>query len=713
MSYGNNDRKDDGPQGAQFGYDDDYYSSARVNMQDREEQTRALRRKTFLKVLDSYSNDVDRTDQPGNFRDDNYMTRRNSLGSIASGNSRGPLIRPPKKNDIATKVLSFFPVVDVVRNYSRPLLIGDLRAGLTVGIVLVLRSIVFAQLAQVSVIVSLVSSIIPIAVYGILGTSKQLSVGPEALAAVLIGASVTEEIRISGGGNPDQIAAAIAMMVGLFALLLSVMRAGFLDSILTGFMKTGFISSVGLLIMIEQLPELIGIDLTQKPSPEFSSFNKMLTTSGAAMRTGHVLSTIIGIVAVVFMVAMRFVKAKTSIGWLKAFPEIVVLVLVMIGISAAVDLKGKGVRTLGTFNNKLIPPAFPPLSGDRISRLAAGAVIQTIVGFVESMAVSKDLGMQYGYNPKPNRELFALGMANVIGSIFGCFVTMGSLPRSKILADSGGRTNVCSLFAAGFVTIFVFTAGPLLQFLPLATLAGFVLAAAMSLVHVHEILFVIKCRSFGEIIGMVAAFAATFFWNIEESTIVVLFLASILIIRRSVGVDMQLLGQVNVASAAQNTKTGQMDQTVLQSKYLDVRDHPEAELLDDILIISVRSSLLFFNSGNISVTLDKLLKAQRSIAEASGYAVPDMNRQIIIINMDGCAAVDAGAVFLIYEIIHTMSQKGVKFILSGILPEQKTLFVRAGILDQIGEKNNVPTLDMAVLRAQTIKSNGGLGGVEF
>lgn len=86
--------------------------------------------------------------------------------------------------------------------------------------------------------VSLVSSIIPIAIYGLLGTSKQLSVGPEALAAVLIGAAVTEELEVSKDGiTPDQIASAIALLVGIFAILLSLMRAGFLDSILTGFMK--------------------------------------------------------------------------------------------------------------------------------------------------------------------------------------------------------------------------------------------------------------------------------------------------------------------------------------------------------------------------------------------------------------------------------------------------------------------------------------------
>ncbi|KNC97657.1 sulfate permease [Spizellomyces punctatus DAOM BR117] len=672
-------------------YKNSFSTSVNLNALERSQ-----RRKTLLHVVDLYSGDVDRSEQPGYAR--NQQQGRRGPPSI--------LVSPPKEKSLGDKVMGFIPIIEVIRTYNKQLMFGDLRAGLTVGIVLVLRSIVFAQLARVSVIVSLVSSIIPIAIYGLLGTSKQLSVGPEALAAVLIGASVTEELEAGGPGiTADQIAAVIAMLVGLTALLLSLMRAGFLDSILTGFMKTGFISSVGLLIMIEQLPELLGIDLTRKPPPTFSSFEKLVATSKAAMQTGHLLTSLIGLAAVVFMVAMRYVKAKTNIAWIKAFPEIVVLVGVMIGISAAIDLKQYGVRTLGTFSNRFPTPAIPPLNMDRMGRLLGGAVAQTVVGFVESMAVSKDLGMQYGYNPKPNRELFALGTANVVGSIFGCFVTMGSLPRSKILADAGGRTNVCSLIAAFWVTVFVLTAGPVLKFLPLSTLAGFVLAAAMSLVHVSEIVFVFKVRSWGEVAGMVAAFCATFFWNIEQGTLIVIFLASILIIRRSVGVDMQILGKVDVSVPVQD-RDGQIQQ-VLQSRYLDVREHPEATLLDDILVISVRSPLLFFNSGNISVAVDKLLKAQKTIAEASGYPSQKGNAgQIIIFDMDGCTAIDAGAMYLMKENIHTFLHLGVKVLFAGITPEQRILFERSGLIEMVGEKNVAPTVEMAALRAETIKMQG-------
>lgn len=413
--------------------------------------------------------------------------------------------------------------------------------------------------------------------------------------------------------------------------------------------------------MIEQLPEMLGIDLALKPLPNFSSFEKLLTTSSAAMKTGHVLSTILAVIAVAFMVAMRIVKQKSDKGWVKALPEIVILVLVMIIISAAVDLKSKGVRVLGTFDNTFPKPAIPPLNGARIGRLMAGAVSQTVVGFVESMAVSKDLGMQYGYNPKPNRELFALGTANLIGSVFGCFVTMGSLPRSKILADSGGRTNVASLAAAAWVTIFVLTSGPILKFLPLPTLAGFVFAAAMSLIHVSEILFVFKVRAFGEVLGMVAAFVATFFWNIEEGTIIVLFFASILIIRRSVSIDMSILGRVDVNVPVKDR--GGDVQNVLQSRYLDIREHPEATLLDDVLVISVRSPLLFFNSGNISVAVDKLLKAQKSIAEASGYDVGKSGGQVIIFDMDSCSATVCFA-FTTYRFVHFTNDLNASLFLS-------------------------------------------------
>ncbi|KAI8593260.1 sulfate transporter family-domain-containing protein [Geranomyces variabilis] len=535
------------------------------------------------------------------------------------------------------RLADYVPLVSVLRNYTSALAAGDFRAGLTIGVVMVLRSIVFATLANVSVSVSLISSIVPVTIYAILGTSRQLSVGPEALAAVLIGQTVAEELEVATDGvTANQIAAVMAFLVGAIALVLSLSRAGFLDSVLTGFVKTGFISSVGILIAIEQLPEITGINLALKPRPTASTFEKLVVTSKAIFSSAHGPSIAVGVTAIIFMLAAKQIKARVDRAWVKAVPEIVVLVVVMIAISAAADFPKYGVRTLGKFDNKFPAPSLPKLSMDRIQRLVTGALIQTVVGFVESMAVSKDLGMQYGYNPKPNRELFALGSANLIGSFLGCFVSMGSLPRSKILADSGGRTNVASLWTAAWVTVFVFTAGPILKFLPLPTLAGFVAAAALNLIHVSEILFVIRVKSWGEIIGMLGAFAATFFWNVESGALAVLFAAMLLIVRRSVGIDMAILGRVTDISHGTDSDHQHPQEAVV--RYLDIRDHADAALLDNVLVLSVRSPLVFFNSGNISVTVDRLLKAQTALADGSGYKM-GKGRQTIVFDMENCPAV--------------------------------------------------------------------------
>ncbi|KAI8916528.1 sulfate transporter family-domain-containing protein [Powellomyces hirtus] len=660
------------------------------------------RRRTFLQIVDDYSGDFDRSDQSNvsrKARDSvygGYNGPYNGAGGVPPAGfnpERRPsaLAMPDRKVDMTTKIISYIPIIDVIRNYSKELAAGDFRAGLTIGVVMVLRSIVFATLAAVSVPVSLVSSIVPVTIYAILGTSKQLSVGPEALAAVLIGQTVAEELEVSTDGiTANQIAAVMALLVGAFALLLSLARAGFLDSVLTGFLKTGFISSVGVLIAIEQLPEMMGINLALKPKPTASTFEKLIGTSKAIIQSAHIPSIAVGLSAVAFMFIMKYVKGKTTISWLKAFPEIVILVVVMIGLSAATNFQKLGIRTLGKFDNQFPTPGIPPLSMERIQRLMTGALIQTVVGFVESMAVSKDLGMQYGYNPKPNQELFALGAANVIGSMVGCFVSMGSLPRSKILADSGGRTNVASLWTAVWVTVFVFSAGPILKFLPLPTLAGFVAAAALNLIHVHEIVFVFKAKSWGEIVGMLGAFGATFFWNIEMGALIVLFVASILIVRRSVGVNMAIMGRVDMAGDEGAAK-----------RFLDIRDHTDATLLDNVLVLGVKSPLVFFNSGNISVTVDRLLKAQAALEDGSGYA-KKAGQQTIIFDMENCPSVDAAAAFLLLENIHTFQKQKIRVMFSALNPVQRSLFDTSGITVAVGPENMFRYLDEAAASATKI-----------
>ncbi|KAJ3167919.1 Solute carrier 26 [Geranomyces variabilis] len=662
------------------------------DMRDHE-NAKQMRRRTLLRIVDDYAFDIRLP------RDSVYGINR-AQGDASSSNPTppsGPLAMPHHELSPMDRLANYVPLVSVLRNYTSALAAGDFRAGLTIGVVMVLRSIVFATLANVSVSVSLISSIVPVTIYALLGTSRQLSVGPEALAAVLIGQTVAEELEVATDGvTANQIAAVMAFLVGAIALVLSLSRAGFLDSVLTGFVKTGFISSVGILIAIEQLPEITGINLALKPRPTASTFEKLVVTSKAIFSSAHGPSIAVGVTAVIFMLAAKQIKARVDRAWVKAVPEIVILVVVMIAISAAADFPKYGIRTLGKFDNKFPALSLPKLSMDRIQRLVTGALIQTVVGFVESMAVSKDLGMQYGYNPKPNRELFALGSANLIGSFLGCFVSMGSLPRSKILADSGGRTNVASLWTAAWVTVFVFTAGPILKFLPLPTLAGFVAAAALNLIHVSEILFVIRVKSWGEIIGMLGAFAATFFWNVESGALAVLFAAMLLIVRRSVGIDMAILGRVT--DVLHGTDSDQHQQQEAVVRYLDIRDHADAALLDNVLVLSVRSPLVFFNSGNISVTVDRLLKAQTALADGAGYKM-GKGRQTIVFDMENCPAVDAAAAFLLIENTHTFLKADIRVIFAGVSPTQRALFDVSGLTDAVGANCIYGYLEEAVAAA--------------
>lgn len=151
-----------------------------------------------------------------------------------------------------------FPILPTIMTYNISLLIADFRAAASIAFVLIPQAIAFASLAGVSPIRALVSAIFPLFIYAIFGASRQLSVGPEALSSVLVGLAVAQEIE-ENGGNPDQLATLLGLLVGVFSLILAVIKAGFIDNIMSGYILTGFVLGVANLIMVEQLPGMFGI----------------------------------------------------------------------------------------------------------------------------------------------------------------------------------------------------------------------------------------------------------------------------------------------------------------------------------------------------------------------------------------------------------------------------------------------------------------------
>lgn len=379
-------------------------------------------------------------------------------------------------------------------------------------------------------------------------------------------------------------------------------------------------------------------------------------------------------------------------------------------LSITMDFKGKGIATLGEFNNALPKPSLPPLSFGSASRMMSSAILITIVGFIESQTVTRHFGLKNGYFPSGDREFFALGASNVFGSFFGAYVTFGSLPRSRIQATSGGKTTFVGAMAALIVLGLTIGLSGFLKFLPKPTMAAIVMNAAINLIEYEEIGYLFQMQNLFEILLFIATWALTMFVSINEGIVFCIGLSALLILRKTTMVNIGLLGKLRYSSHEGNQ---------VKTAYVDIRDYPEAELMDGIMAISIQNNLEFYNAGRLRRRIEMLLEVEADImnnkrdSSSSGKSV-DLKKKrqsaffvdsgvkirdlqlTLVLDFSKCESIDSNATFILHKIFKSMLRQNARCIISGLRPEMREMLSRGHIIDQIGKENVVESIQDAI-----------------
>lgn len=370
--------------------------------------------------------------------------------------------------------------------------------------------------------------------------------------------------------------------------------------------------------MIEQLSNLLGVPYSAlvplKGSPDPSTFSKAWTIA-KELHQVHWGTAIFGLSGMIFLQSISFLKKrfrKTYI-WSTQVPEILILLVSSSVLAYLLDFKGNGIEVLGEFNNTLPTPGLPRMSWDQFSRLFPDALVITIIGFIDSQSVTRHYGMKKGYFPSGDRELFALGASNVIGSMCGSYVAFGSMIRSRVQARSAANTNLVGALAAVIVFIMFTTLGFWLKFLPRAALAAIGMNAAISVIDYDTISFLFRMRDSLEIIQFLLIWALTFFIGIRTGILISFCFSALFILRRTTHVHLGLLGELHRVPNENDHDPFVRSKSV----FVDLQDNPEAELVDGILPICIKGGLEFYNAGRLRRRLELLLDAGSLALEQS------------------------------------------------------------------------------------------------
>ncbi|THG99691.1 hypothetical protein EW145_g7217 [Phellinidium pouzarii] len=627
------------------------------------------------------------------------------LGDVHDGAERGEVRVKQVAQDIAqsqvqssrlARIKYYLPFTAWLPNYSVSLLGGDFLAGISVACILVPQSISYAtSLARLSPLAGLFSASIPGIIYALLGSSRQLSVAPEASLSLLIGQVIQDTLHADPHEhpkNPEAISMAVATITmfqaGLFMFLLGLFRLGFIDVLLSRALLTGFVTALGVVISIEQFIPMLGLtDLEHAFNPQ-TTFDKFVFLIRNAATHEHRPTTLISFIALAVLVGFRLIKARFRKHWfIGRLPELLIVVIASTALCRHYAWDKLGVSILGSvpINNEDGSFVHFPLHKSTLKYMKSTtttAVLMAIIGYLDSIVSAKQNAVRFGYSISPNRELVALGAANIVGSFIpGLVPAAGSLTRSRINADSGGRSQMASLICSALVLLSTFFLLPALYFLPRCILGSVVFLVVFTIVAEapHEVSYFWRMRSWTDLGLMLITFITTLLFNIEIGIVCSIICSLLLVVHKSSRPRLTILGRIPGTT-----------------RWKPVTDTPEAkEDVQGTLIVRLRDNLNFERLRRLE--LYGLQPSHPSDAPRREQA------SVIVFHLADLDDCDASAAQIFYELLESYKTRDVAVFITHLRPAMFLIFERAGIVELLGNDAFYEDVAAAMSRIEMVE----------
>jgi len=489
------------------------------------------------------------------------------------------------------KIATFFPLTGWLQTYDRQAAASDGVAGLIVAIMLVPQGMAYALLAGLPPEMGLYASMVPLVFYGLLGSSRTLAVGPVAIVSLMVATTLGD---LAEAGSTGYVAGAmlLAFLSGAILIGMGIARLGFLVNFLSHPVISGFSSAAALVIGFSQLKHLMGIDIPRGHRITDTIWHAVQhvtdTNTATAMIALVALSIVVGWGRIMPSVLARLGFDLRLVGPVaKSGPLVAVLVTTFTVWSLALHL-GPGVRIVADIPAGLPPLTMPQLDLALMQQLLPSALLISVVGFLESVSVAKSLASKRREKVDANRELIALGAANLGASMTGGYPVTGGFSRSLVNYAAGAVTPFASIVTAALIALTALFLTPLLYFLPQATLAVIIVVAVSNLVDLKTLQFTWTYDK-ADAASLIATFVAVLMLSVELGIVAGLVLSIALYLWRTSRPHMAEVGRVgqtehfrNVLRHEVSTDPGVLAVRVDESLYFANAAYLEDRLLRDI-----------------------------------------------------------------------------------------------------------------------------------
>ncbi len=552
------------------------------------------------------------------------------------------------------KLSKFVPILSWLPAYQKSFFTGDLTAGITVGVMLIPQGMAYAMIAGLPPIYGLYAALIPIVMYAIFGTSRQLAVGPVALVSLLVATGVG---AIEGLDPEGYILMAITLsfMVGITQFLMGAFRMGFLVNFLSHPVITGFTAAAALIIGLSQLKHLLGIEISRS-----SFIHEILIEAGRNISDVSIPTLLIGLLGIGIIMIIKRIN--------RAFPGPLVVVVLGILVVYGLGLDEQGVKIVGVVPDGLPGFQLPSFNTDSWNVLLPSAFTIALVSFMESISVGKAIENRHRgeYEIDPNQELIALGMANMGGSFFQAYPVDGGFSRSAVNDQAGAKTGLSGLIAVVLITLTLLFLTPLFTFLPNAVLASIIMVAVFGLIDLKTARMLWK-HDRKDFFMLMATFVATLVLGIIQGILIGMVLSLILVIYNSAYPHVAVLGRIPGTTF-----------------YRNVRRFQNAEIHEGILVLRFDAPLYFANAEFFRDQIKKLEKQAEGALE------------LLILNAESIHSIDSSASRMLRQLIGELREKEIDVAVAGAIGPVRDVLHKNGMMEYIGQDHFFPQVHEAI-----------------
>jgi high affinity sulfate transporter 1 len=540
------------------------------------------------------------------------------------------------------RVEHWMPGIHALRTYERSWLSRDLIAGVVLVTLLVPQGMAYAELAGLPAITGLYTTVICLVAYALVGPSPILVLGPDSSLGPMIAATI---LPLAAGSEEMAIALAgmLALMVGVVTIGAGVAKLGFVADLLSSPVRTGYLAGLSVTIFISQLPKLFGF------STDASGLANETRAFIEGVRDGltNPWALGIGLVSLAIILGLKRLSPRT--------PGILIAVVVSIGLSIVLDLAARGVDVIGILPQGFPVPSFPSVPTEDLPVLFAAAVGISLVAIGDTISVSGGFAARAGYEVDGNQELAGIGSANLAAGLFSGFPVSTSGSRTAVAFQSGAKTQLTGLVAAGLVLVMLLFVPGLVQAMPQPVLAAVVIAASISLFDVAELRRLYRVRR-TEFALAVACALGVMFIGVLQGIVVAVVLSVIYIFKRAWAPYSAVLGRPQGVPG-----------------WHDIRRYPEAEQVPGLIIVRWSAPLFFANANQFR---DRIRDLVRASSPAPRW---------VLVAAEPITDIDTTAGAMLADLDLELNSAGIHLALAELQSDVRRHIVRYGLLETIDQ----------------------------